>query len=300
MRLLHWDDVNPHSVPPGQPYRWDDRNLFFAADGKAYTREPGDPDFQPYGPAEPPIPPPKSNHHHHRTMKRQNYYPSRQADQAVWLENFRLKLALHAAALGLSGQRVTDTIADARWLVYLIVSWLEAVRTHGKTATNTLNQALSGEGPLTLPTFTPPPLPDGVTERPAGALNRIFDLVAEIKENNACPEPMCIDLGILGTPEAAVDLNTVRPEITTTVTAAGVQIGWGWQGLSKFLDQCEIQVDRGDGKGWVVLTYDTTPGYIDTTPFPTALTKWKYRAIYRVDDTPVGLWSSESSVSVGG
>jgi hypothetical protein len=28
MRLLHWDDINPHSVPPGQPYLWSDSNLF--------------------------------------------------------------------------------------------------------------------------------------------------------------------------------------------------------------------------------------------------------------------------------
>jgi hypothetical protein len=62
----------------------------------------------------------------------------------------------------------------------------------------------------------------------------------------------------------------------------------------------EIQVDRGDGKGWAVLTFDTTPGYLDTTPFPAALTKWKYRAIYRVDDHQVGQWSAEASVSVGG
>ena len=43
---------------------------------KAYAREPGDPRFQPYGPAEPPLSPPKSNYQH-RTKKRQNYYPSR-------------------------------------------------------------------------------------------------------------------------------------------------------------------------------------------------------------------------------
>ena len=108
------------------------------------------------------------------------------------------------------------------------------------------------------------------------------------------------DLGVIGAEQSGPDFTTLRPEITAAIIGSGVQIGWGWQGLSKFLDQCEIQVDRGDGKGWVVLTYDTTPGYLDTTPFPTALTKWKYRAIYRVDDTPVGLWSSESSVSVGG
>jgi hypothetical protein len=64
-------------------------------------------------------------------------------------------------------------------------------------------------------------------------------------------------------------------------SAVGVQMDRGWQGLVKPLDQCELQVDRADAKGWVVLTFDTTP-------FPAALTKWKYRAIYRVDDPPVG------------
>ena len=30
------------------------------------------------------------------------------------------------------------------------------------------------------------------------------------------------------------------------------------------------QVDRGDGKGYVLLTVDTTPNYVDTQPFPAA------------------------------
>jgi hypothetical protein len=83
-------------------------------------------------------------------------------------------------------------------------------------------------------------------------------------------------------------------------SAVGVQMDWGWQGLVKHLDQCELQVDRADAKGWVVLNFDTTPGYTDTTPFPAALTKWKYRAIYRVDDHPVGQWSAEVNVNVDG
>ena len=56
-------------------------------------------------------------------------------------------------------------------------------------------------------------------------------------------------------------------------------------------------MDRGNG--WQVLTFDTTPGYTDTAPFPATPTKWKYRAIYRVDDAQVGLWSAEVSVTVG-
>jgi hypothetical protein len=65
------------------------------------------------------------------------------------------------------------------------------------------------------------------------------------------------------------------------------------------LDLLEIQVDRGDGKGWVFLTFDTTPNYTDTTPFPATPTKWKYRAIYRVGDAQVGVWSNTVEITVG-
>ena len=48
------------------------------------------------------------------------------------------------------------------------------------------------------------------------------------------------------------------------------------------------------------ITYDTTPNYEDTTPFPVTPTKWTYKAIYRVGDHQVGQWSGEISVIVGG
>jgi hypothetical protein len=63
---------------------------------------------------------------------------------------------------------------------------------------------------------------------------------------------------------------------------------------------CEIQVDRGDGKGFIDLAFDTTPGYTDTAPLPAAPAKWTYRAIYRVNDAQVGLWSKPVTVAVGG
>ena len=49
-----------------------------------------------------------------------------------------------------------------------------------------------------------------------------------------------------------------------------------------------------------MLTYDTTPGYHDTAPLPAIAAKWKYRAIYRVADVRVGVWSDEVSITVGG
>ena len=77
-------------------------------------------------------------------------------------------------------------------------------------------------------------------------------------------------------------------------------MGWGWGGNAAFLDICEIEVDRSDSKGFVLLTFDTTPNYTDTTPLPSTPTKWTYRAIYRVGDSRVGQWSKPVSVTVGG
>ena len=64
------------------------------------------------------------------------------------------------------------------------------------------------------------------------------------------------------------------------------------------LDLCELQVDRG--QGWQLLAMDTTPNYTDTAPFPATPTKWKYRAIYRVGDAQVGVWSGVVEIVVGG
>ena len=89
-------------------------------------------------------------------------------------------------------------------------------------------------------------------------------------------------LGIEGSQQTAPDLTTLQPDIDATVNGSHVDVGWGWQGNAAYLDMCEIQVDRGDSKGFVFLAFDGTPGYADTQPFPAVPVKWTYRAIYRV------------------
>jgi hypothetical protein len=112
--------------------------------------------------------------------------------------------------------------------------------------------------------------------------------------SNTVPE----DLGFRGQPEPATDLSTVQPEFTAEVRADGVFLGWSWGGHGKDLDACELEVDRGSG--FVMLTIDTSPGYLDTTPQPAQRRRWKFRAIYRVDDHRVGQMSNVVMVDVGG
>ncbi len=100
--------------------------------------------------------------------------------------------------------------------------------------------------------------------------------------------------------ETPPDFLTLRPALSANVTPGGVHIPWKFDGYSKWLDVLRLEVDRSDGKGFVHLTYDTTPGYTDTHPQPTTLTQWEYRGIFGVDATTGGLWSETVTVAVGG
>jgi hypothetical protein len=235
-------------------------------------------------------------------MKRQVYYPTRVAEQIVWLENFRNKLGGYATPLGLTSDQITAAVADARWLLYVLQSWLPAARAWSLACTDAAADAQSGDGStlMVLPVFTPPTLPTGVAAVNTGALDRTFALVQTIKDSGGYTEAIGSDLMIVGAEQLAPDFATLAPQFKLTRVANGVNVDWGWGGFAAFLDMIELQVDRGAGQGYVPLTFDTTPGYIDTTPQPSAPAKWKYRAIYRVNDQQVGQWSNEMSITVGG
>jgi hypothetical protein len=233
-------------------------------------------------------------------MRRNNYYPLRQADQIVWLTNFANKLPPLTTTLGLTTGQSVEATLDCNWLIYVLQAWLPAGRAWSLACTDAVNDAQTGNGsaPMVLPVFTPPALPTGVVPVNPGALNRIFALVQLIKDSGLCSEPNAMNLGIVGTAMTGPDLTTVQPAISVYIMGNVVNVKWGWGGNSAFLDSCEIQVDRGDGKGFVLLTIDTTPGYTDTQPFPAAPVKWTYKAAYRVNDQMVGLWSQPASVTV--
>ncbi len=274
--------------------RWDDPNLRWGS--PSYILEPGDPGY--VEPLPTTIEPKTKN----KRMRRNRYYPMRQGDQITWLANFANKLATLGTGLGMTSAQVTAAIADCNWLIYILQSWLPAVRAWALGSTGALTEAETGTGnnPQALPVFTAPALPTGVVAVNPGALNRIFDLVQQIKDSGKATEAISSNLGIVGSEDSAPDLSTVQPKISAKVSGATVDIKWGWGGNGAFLDACEILVDRGDGQGFKLLVHDTTPNYTDTQAFPVAKTIWTYKAIYRVDAAQVGLWSATVSVNVGG
>ncbi len=271
--------------------RMDDPNLRWGS--PAYLLEPGDLGYVD------PSPSVNTTKNKKIRMKHNTYYPSRVADQIAWLRTFADKLPGKATQLGLAPATVTALVADALWLAYVLQNWLDAVRNFSLGCTQTATAAQTGTGGLvTLPGFTAPLLPTGVTPQNEGSLTRIFAAVQDIKNGHKLTDAIAAELGILGGTANGPDLTTVLPVISAKISGSGVDVKWSWQGNSAWLDSCELQVDRGDGKGFVLLTIDTTPNYTDTQPLPAAKAVWTYKAIYRVEDKQVGLWSAPVSVAV--
>jgi hypothetical protein len=71
--------------------------------------------------------------------------------------------------------------------------------------------------------------------------------VKQIKANANYNESIGEALGIEGAQQAGPDYATLQPDISATINGMRVDIGWDWGGFVNFLDQIEIQVDRGDG-----------------------------------------------------
>jgi len=286
--------INMKIITFDSGFKLDDPNNFWG--DPSYQLEAGDPGFVD------PFPSVNKTKKKAKNMKHNNYYPSRIGDQLIWLITFLTNLPKYTATLGLNAAAVTAIIADCNWLVYVMELWWPATRTWSLACTKAVADAQTGTETtaLVLPVFTAPALPTGTTAVTPGALTRIFEFVQQIRKNPKCTDAIALDLGILGSTQVGPDLTTLQPAIDLSIVSGHVFVKWGWGGYGQYLDSCEIWVDRGDGKGWVLLTIDTTPNYTDTTALPTALAKWSYKATYRVGENQVGLWSAPVSINVGG
>jgi hypothetical protein len=231
-------------------------------------------------------------------MKRQNYFPSRLANQANWLENYAAKVAVYGATLGLSAGEITDTADDAKWCHYVIGTWLTAVRAFTPSTTDAVDDVLTGGGntAVVLPTFIAPALPAGTTAQLPGALTRIFDLVGAMKRSAGYTEAIGADMLIIG----AEDTSTVAaPRFSgQAVPGNGSQCAmlkffkYGHMGV-------HIESRRGNG-AWEFLAVDTESPYMDERPLLVASQPEirEYRMRFWDKGTPNGDWADVVRLTV--
>ncbi len=277
---LHWDDPN---------LRWGD---------PAYLLEPADPGYV-ADPTSASFPASNKKPKSKKIMPKGAYI--KPGERAFSNQTLMFKGAIgdYAALLGVSAAQVSAQAADAdryKWELDVAeacgqcseqwTTWKDISRHGGTFPPNGAPVAMEWPSP------EPPAVAPGVEVR-------FRALCQQIKTNANYNPAIGEALGIEAPEITGPDFDTLKPILKPKVSAGGVMVGWTWQGFEKFLDAIEIQVDRGDGQGFKMLTIDTTSGYLDTQNFPAAPAKWTYKAVFRLNDQRVGQWSDPVSVNVG-
>lgn len=232
-------------------------------------------------------------------MPKRDYIEKNALKFAGQLQLFKTTIGGYAALFGLTAEQLAAQAADADYFSYQVATHeITADTAQELTAWRDISRfggAATAAGAPVLPVW-PAPVPAVVP----GIETRFRALVQWLKANPNYNVGIGQALGVEGAQHTAPDLTTIQPNLTLALDGGRVEVGWGWGGQSQFLDMIELSVDRNDGRGPVLLAHDTTPGYVDTAPFPAAPVVWTYTAIYIVNDARVGQHSKPASITVGG
>jgi hypothetical protein len=230
-----------------------------------------------------------------KTMSKNFYLPRSDQEKVTWLNNFKKKLTIHSATVGISPAEITSVSNDADEFSLLVnlVAMLKTAKEQAVSYKDILRDAPLGTAAGDFPSIPEITLPVPLVA--PGIFTRVRLLVQRIKNHPGYNDAIGEDLDIIGaeeTPPMAPSL--LKPTLKLAYVNGHVDILWTKPvNVSGIL----IQVNRGDGQ-WVFLAFDTIPNYTDTMAI-TQLALWKYRAIYMVDDTQVGQWSDTAQIAVG-
>ena len=86
------------------------------------------------------------------------------------------------------------------------------------------------------------------------------------------------------------------PALELQFNGQGVVVSW----REHRFGAVEIQVNRGDGKGFALLCMVSGLEFIDPMPLPAGVAVWKYRGIYRRGNARAGCWSQPALITVAG
>ncbi len=223
------------------------------------------------------------------------YLPETDGGKAAFLRNFALKLPGYASVLGITPAEVASVQADAAAFKYILAMNM-GYKTDKQEVSKYKDAMRDGPSGTSLgPWPTPAPLPAAPAMVEAGIFARIRKMVARIKATPGYTEAIGEGLGIVGD-EQVLDIFNMKPLLKSRLDAGRPLIIW----TKGRADSLDIYVDRKDGKGFVFLTTDTQPDYLDTVPMPDGVASfvWDYKAIYKIGDDTVGQFSDPIAVTV--
>lgn len=231
-------------------------------------------------------------------MKNATFLPRDKAGKELWLKNFTAKISKYAAKYNILAAEITD-IQQALVYVIFVNDYFNQYSGFVKELGEYVKEVYDGNKNNNVPSVAP--TPPAFATIPAAVAPAVFDravsLANRIREHHKYTLADGSDLGIETPPKSKkiIDVNGAKPILQIQLVDGGrPEIIWKRNGL----DALEIHVDRSDGNGFVLCGIDLKPNFTDEYDLPVKPELWRYKAIYRMDNKPVGIWSDVVSLAV--
>lgn len=231
-------------------------------------------------------------------MKNAAFLPRDKAGKELWLKNFTAKIPKYATKYNILAVEISD-IQQSSVYVTFINDYQNQFTGFLKELGEYVKEVYDGNKNNNAPSIAP--VPPNFATIPTAVIPAVFDravsLANRIREHFKYTVADGNDLGIESPPKAkkVIDVNNAKPILQLQLVDGGrPEIIWKRNGL----DALEIHVDRSDGNGFVLCGIDLKPNFTDEYTLPVKPELWRYKAIYRMDNKPVGKWSDVVSLAV--
>ncbi len=226
-------------------------------------------------------------------MKRQDYWPRNDAARVLFLQNIVTKMANYLTALQITGAE-QSFINLAAAVAQSVCMYQDQSKKFTKDWSALKKSMFDGDPNEAAPVWPkwngPATAPVGLT---IGIETKIREIVRRWKSAPGYTLPIGLDLGIVGE-ELNINPAIQKPELEVRMNGGRPEIDWNKQ----HMEALELEVDRGAGSQ--LLTIVTSGSTVDEHPLPAPgqSAVWTYRAIYRLNNQRVGLWSDPVQIAV--
>jgi len=198
-------------------------------------------------------------------MPTNNFFPTSEDAQLVWLSHYALKLPINGPICGLIADEVLSTQKDLSYYIWMLQNWHPATRRDALGATSHKQLMVNGAGTENVPHPQPTLFPDAPPATTPGIQKRLFAQISRIKTNSNYTDIIGQDMGIIG---ISSTVQYLTPEFTASVEqgATGSQVRLDFMKHGHDGIWIESRINGGE---WKFLSVSTIKPYLDVSPLAT-------------------------------
>jgi len=230
-------------------------------------------------------------------MKTNPYFPYAEANQVIWIGNFKLKIADYLLILVITTEE-QDLVTLCHDAFIAMVNYIESLNAYSVAYTEYKHKLMEGKTGAALGAAPVPPVPPTIDPTTiVGLFNRLFVLITSIKLRANYSPVIGKTLGVIGS-EVVIDWTTFHANLTGIALYLANQLSF----VKKHLDGINLYSRLPGATEFTLLKYVGVSPFLDTRPLAVAgvIEKREYYAVGVVNDVEVGFPSPTITVIFSG